>query len=164
VQDGLTLGEYVRRLRRRSKLSLQSLAPLVEVSVSTLSRIENDNLLPTVDQVVRLARALDGDLDRMLELADCLPREILERLTRRSVQAATSLHRASDHNPDPEFAGALVGDVDPALRAAIAEHLDVSADDLEALFGALQHLAAMTREQREVAFDAIALMAKGAEH
>jgi len=39
------------------------------------SRIENDRAVPNADTVVKLANALNGRLERMLEMADCLPGE-----------------------------------------------------------------------------------------
>ena len=80
MQTGLTLGEYVRHLRRRKNWNLQELAKASGLSVSHLSRLENDNNLPNADTVVKLSAALEGDLEQMLQLADCLPREILARL------------------------------------------------------------------------------------
>ena len=79
-----TLGEYVRRLRRRKHWGLQDLANSASLSVSHLSRIENDGVVPNPETVVKLATALNGELDRMLEMADCLPREIFERYIRRA--------------------------------------------------------------------------------
>lgn len=51
-----------------------------DLSYSYLSRIENDSTVPGPDAVARIAVALDGDLKQMLELADCLPRAILDRI------------------------------------------------------------------------------------
>ena len=45
--------------------------------------VENDNGLPTTDTVVKIHYVLGGDLPVMLELAKCLPDEILDRYIRR---------------------------------------------------------------------------------
>ena len=70
-----TLGQYIRSLRRQKRWSLQVLAEAVGLSVSRISRIETDSAIPTADTVVKLARALDGGMDLMLEMAGCLPGE-----------------------------------------------------------------------------------------
>jgi transcriptional regulator with XRE-family HTH domain len=162
VEEKITLGEYVRRLRRRKRLSLQELAEETGVSMSHLSRIENDNALPAADVVVRLADALDGDMDYMLEQADCLPREILERLARRTSQGAGVMRRAAGPAIDEGYAEALIGDLDPEFRRQIGEHFGVTDQDAGALFEAIAQLSHMSPEQRETAISAIALMAKGA--
>lgn len=159
MDESLTLGEYIRRLRRKSKKNLQDLAAETELSISYLSRIENDNAVPNAEAVVKLKRALDGDLETMLIKAACLPEEILERLTRRAVQGAAALRRAAGDDRDDGFAGALVGDIDPALRNAIAEQFGVSEGDAEALFEALKQMSMMRPEIREAAMKTIAALA-----
>jgi transcriptional regulator with XRE-family HTH domain len=81
MEAQLTFGEYMRRLRRARKWSLHTLADESGISYTHLSRLENDSTLPSPDSVVRLAEALDGDLKAMLEMADCLPRVILDRIS-----------------------------------------------------------------------------------
>jgi transcriptional regulator with XRE-family HTH domain len=76
----LSLGEYIRRLRREANRSLGSLSDETGISYTHLSRIESDSTLPNADTVTKIAVALSGDLKRMLELARCLPREILDRI------------------------------------------------------------------------------------
>lgn len=76
----LSFGEYIHRLRRAKGWNLGELAKEAEVSYWGLSRFENDHKTPNVATVARLAQALDGDLKRMLEMANCLPQEILDRI------------------------------------------------------------------------------------
>jgi transcriptional regulator with XRE-family HTH domain len=146
----LSFGEYLRRLRRAKRWQLQQLATASGLSATHLSRLENDNALPNVETVVKLARALDGDLDRMLELADCLPREILDRLLRRAEGSSTALRRAVPTPAvDPGFAQALVEEMDPALRRALARAVGLSERDAAGLFRMLQRLAQMPSAERE---------------
>lgn len=83
----VSVGEYTRQFRRRKRWGLQDLARATELSASHLSRIENDRAVPNAQTVLKLAKALDGDLGRMLELAGYLPaldgdlEEILSRLS-----------------------------------------------------------------------------------
>jgi transcriptional regulator with XRE-family HTH domain len=158
VNTPLTFGEYTRRLRRRKRWQLQDLAAVTGLSVSHLSRIENDNTLPNPDTVVKLATALDGELGQMLELADCLPREILERLIRSTDdQRETALPRSAGAPVgDPGFGRALVDDMDPTLRRILAQQYGLSQRDVDGLFTVLRRIAKMRPEQRETVLEFLA--------
>ena len=80
MSDEMTFGLYIRQRRTGKRWNLTRLAEETELSYSHLSRLENDSALPKPDTVVTLADALDGDLKEMLELADCLPKSILEQM------------------------------------------------------------------------------------
>src|SRR5947209_7043966 len=95
MNGNVTFGECIHRLRRAKGWQLAQLAAATGMASTHLSRIENDNVVPNAESVVKLAKALDGDLRQMLELADCLPREILERFVRRASDSAPSLHRSA---------------------------------------------------------------------
>ena len=96
MKEQLTFGEYMRRLRRSKGLNLSDLTQRTELSYSHLSRIENDSSLPQPKTVVEIATALDGDLKRMLELAECLPQVILDRMVERGEDATAPLKRSAD--------------------------------------------------------------------
>jgi transcriptional regulator with XRE-family HTH domain len=145
----LTLGEYLRRLRRTKHWGLQELSHAADLSVSHLSRIENDSAVPNADTVVKLANALEGDLDLMLQKADCLPREILERLMRRADDSPVLRRSAGDGGADPTFPRALVEDTDPKIRQALASHFGLSDHDVQGLFHVLQRMARMEPVERE---------------
>jgi len=162
VNETLSLGEYIRRLRRKTKTGLQELADATGLSVSYLSRIENDNAVANPDAVVKLSRALDGDLEVMLLKADCLPQEILERLTRRASQGEAALRRATGDAVDGGFVEALVGDIDPQLRGAVTSQFGLSENDAEAVFQAFRQLSQMSPELRAAAMNAIAALAREA--
>src|SRR5690242_17447248 len=95
MQVELSFGEYLRRLRRQKALPLQDVARKSGLSTSHLSRLENDNGLPTTDTVVKLHNVLGGDLTVMLELARCLPDEILDRYIRHADTDAPVLKRSA---------------------------------------------------------------------
>jgi transcriptional regulator with XRE-family HTH domain len=116
--------------------------------VSHLSRIENDSALPNADTVVKLANALDGELELMLEQAQCLPQEILDRLLRRAAEDQTAVRRAAGDQHDPDFARALVAEIDPQLREALERQFSLSEGDIDGLFALLQRLAAMPPARR----------------
>jgi len=59
------LARRVRRLRGEAGLTLQQLSARSGISVSALSKIENAQLSPTYDNIVKLARGLEVDLTRL---------------------------------------------------------------------------------------------------
>jgi transcriptional regulator with XRE-family HTH domain len=144
MQDQLSLGEYIRRLRKREECSLQSVAEKAGISYSHLSRIENDSTLPNPNTVALIAGALNGDLKLMLEMADCLPRAILDRIVaHEEIGGPASLRRTAGS----EEAAAAGGDADRHLiNLAVAS----GADDAEAneLAKAVGQLMRLTPTQR----------------
>jgi len=59
--DTLTLGETLSLLRRRKVLTLEELANEAGVTVSTLSRLENDLQTPRPSTLRKVAKALGVD-------------------------------------------------------------------------------------------------------
>ena len=55
----------VRQFRKQKQLSQQALADLVEVSRQTVNMIENQDYNPTLSLCIRLAKALDKDLNAL---------------------------------------------------------------------------------------------------
>jgi transcriptional regulator with XRE-family HTH domain len=55
-------GARVRRFRRESELTLQQLADRTGLAVSTLSKVENEQISPTYENIVRLAEGLAIDV------------------------------------------------------------------------------------------------------
>lgn len=60
-------GEKVRTLRRGKGLTLQQVADRAGMASSTISKIENSNLSPTFDGLLKLARGLEVDLSTLLD-------------------------------------------------------------------------------------------------
>jgi len=56
------LGRRVRALRTGARLTLKDIAQRSGLSVSTLSKIENNQLSPTYENIIRLARGLAVDI------------------------------------------------------------------------------------------------------
>ena len=59
--EARTLGETLFLLRRRKVLTLEELADAANVTVSTLSRIENEKQTPRPSTLRKIAQALDVD-------------------------------------------------------------------------------------------------------
>jgi transcriptional regulator with XRE-family HTH domain len=60
------LGKAIKRRREELKLSLRDVADVVDVSASTLSRIENGTGRPDADNIARLTQWLDMPVDRLI--------------------------------------------------------------------------------------------------
>ena len=96
MEEEISLGEYVRRLRRGKGLSLHALSEETGLSYSHLSRIENDSTLPGPETITKLVEVLGGDLRQMLAMAKCLPKMILERIQAQGEPATrATLHRTA---------------------------------------------------------------------
>jgi len=95
ANDELSLGEYIRRLRKKKGWQLSTLAEKTGLSYHHLSRIENDSSVPGADSVALIADALGGDLKLMLEMADCLPKQILDRISSREEAATPKMARTA---------------------------------------------------------------------
>src|SRR5689334_21612397 len=63
----IEMGEYVKRKREEEKLSLRQVAKKINVSASTLSRIENGIGTPDSATLARLAAWLGIPLERLLK-------------------------------------------------------------------------------------------------
>lgn len=64
-QAHVPLGQTLKTLRGRSKLTLQQLSALTAISVSTLSKIENGQLSPTYEKIAALARGLSVSVSEL---------------------------------------------------------------------------------------------------
>ncbi|APE45966.1 transcriptional regulator (plasmid) [Sulfitobacter alexandrii] len=60
------LGARLRHLRKSRQLTLSTLGALSGVSVSTISKIENGSLSPTLDKVLRLAEGLELSIGQLI--------------------------------------------------------------------------------------------------
>ncbi len=61
----LNLARRVKALRRTANLTLKELSLRSKISVSALSKLENGQLSPTYENIIRLARGLDVDISAL---------------------------------------------------------------------------------------------------
>lgn len=66
MTTALDLGARLRHLRKARQHTLSSLAALSGVAVSTISKIENGALSPTLDKVLRLAEGLELSIGQLI--------------------------------------------------------------------------------------------------
>ena len=142
MEDQISLGEYVRRLRRSKGLSLYALSEETGLSYSHLSRIENDSTLPGPETITKLVEVLGGDLRRMLELAKCLPKMILERIQAQGEPATRAkLHRTAGAS------GGTGRDTAPALLN-FATDAGLEREEAEEVASAMAALCSLPAHQR----------------
>jgi len=83
----MTFGEKIRELRKTNDLSQRDLAAQVGVNFTYISKIENEKLdfgdYPSEELIGKLAKALDGNEDELLILANKIPERIRKRVMER---------------------------------------------------------------------------------
>lgn len=83
----MTFGERVRELRFQRGLTQKELAERLEVSVSYISKVENERLhfgdYPSEKFVHKLAEELEANEDELLLLTDRVPAAIRKRVRER---------------------------------------------------------------------------------
>jgi transcriptional regulator with XRE-family HTH domain len=92
------ISRTLRDLRTRSGLGLKRVAPLVGITHSHLSKVENGVKRPSAELIVRLATLYGTDADELLILMGELPPDILEIL-RNDGKAAITLLRSEYGTP-----------------------------------------------------------------
>ena len=70
------LGEQLRRLRRESNLGLKSVAPMVDVSYTYISKVENGIKSPSDDLVQKLCSVYGADVEPLRAILGRLPDDI----------------------------------------------------------------------------------------
>lgn len=111
------LGEYVKRKRQEEKLSLRDVAVNINVSASTLSRIENGIGVPDSATLARLASWLGIPLERLMrgsllgengEVGTSEPYvEPVIYYPTESTPSIVEAHLRADRNLKPDMAKAL---------------------------------------------------------
>ncbi|TWU08885.1 anaerobic benzoate catabolism transcriptional regulator [Symmachiella macrocystis] len=83
----MRFGNRVKELRQEQGLTQQKLAERLDVSLSYISKVENERLnvgdYPSESFVHRLADALEADEDELLLLTDRVPAAIRKRIRER---------------------------------------------------------------------------------
>ena len=99
----MTFGERVRELRKAKNQTLRDVAAKVDINFTYLSKIENGKLdfsdFPSEKLIRKLAKALGGDVDELLLLAEKIPDEIRKRVVQRP-DAFRKLARLDDKELD----------------------------------------------------------------
>lgn len=79
----MTFGDRLRELRLQNGLNQRDLAEKVGIDFTYLSKIENDKMSPPSQETIRkLAEELEADLDELLILANRVPDDVKEVITK----------------------------------------------------------------------------------
>lgn len=73
VSPNAAFGERIRRLRKAKRLTLQRLAVACDVAPSTISKVENGQMSPTYENIVRLASGLGVNVADLFSDRDVAP-------------------------------------------------------------------------------------------
>src|ERR1700756_5497938 len=105
------IGEYLRAKRQERNWWQREVAKRASVAISTVSRVESGELLPTVDLLVRLADALEIDL--------------IELLARMGVETRRALPEFADYlrYKYPELSEECISDVKSYFRRQAHVHV-----------------------------------------
>jgi HTH-type transcriptional regulator, competence development regulator len=76
----MEFGPLLRELRMRAGMGIKRLAPELGVSYTYVSKLENNEILPSAELIERVAEYFDYDSDSLMLSAGKVPREILEIL------------------------------------------------------------------------------------
>ena len=154
-RDPNGVGHAIMRARRGANLTARQLGDEVGVSIKTMSRWENDETRPTLDQSVDMVRALATAPRELLEdLAAKVRVSLPSRASAPAATLASATHAASAASPsDPRLA------FDDVILAG-AEELDVSPRRLRAVMGDLLREMERLDVSLRVTRDAIAPLRK----
>lgn len=100
------LGKAIKRRREELKLSLRDVADIVEVSASTLSRIENGTGRPDADNIARLSQWLEMPVDRLFRQQSSEVEPVIY-YPHEATPEIIDAHLRADKNLSPETAKAL---------------------------------------------------------
>ena len=101
------LGKAIKRRREELGLSLRDVADIIEVSASTLSRIENGTGRPDADNIARISQWLDMPVDRVMNKQSSDSVEPVIYYPHEATPEIVSAHLRADKNLSPETAEAL---------------------------------------------------------
>ncbi len=96
----LQIGQKIRELRQKQRLTLQDLSQVTELSKPLLSQIENDQVIPPLATLLRIAKALKVPLQTFFEEEDNTQKCLVVR-----AGESSRIHRRPSHGgaPQPYF-------------------------------------------------------------
>lgn len=128
----------------------------MNLSYSYLSRLETNSAMPSPETVAKIAELLHGDLKELLELADCLPRVILDRITADQSSPSPALRRAAGPVEDAGDPRVLTMTVAQLADEGLLPH-----DDALAVAQTVALLCQLPKQQRDAFMGLIQTMYHG---
>lgn len=93
----LQIGQKIRTLRQKKRLTLQDLSETTELSKPLLSQIENDQVIPPLATLLRIAKALKIPLQTFFEEEDNTQKCLVMR-----AGESSRMRRRPDHGGEPQ--------------------------------------------------------------
>ena len=101
----ITIGEYLKKLRKKQNMTLESLQEKSGVSNSHISRIERGLREPSPDTLKKLSTALGADYADLMDIAGYLPMDcITQRMERANRIDPATAKIKSVLSEEPELA------------------------------------------------------------
>jgi transcriptional regulator with XRE-family HTH domain len=72
----MTVGEYIKELRKQKGLQQKEVAIEVGLNQSNYNKVENDHRQPSIDVLNKLAKLFDVTVDQILNPDDSLPKAV----------------------------------------------------------------------------------------
>lgn len=91
---GMSLGEKIKELRKEKGWSQDEFAASAQIDGRQVSRYENDRVVPSVDVVVKIAKAFNVSADFLL--FDDIPRRELQTRSSKLVERVLQLENISE--------------------------------------------------------------------
>jgi len=93
-------GEYLNQLRTEKRMGVRELGRAVDVTGMHISNMEKGKSLPSPELIVKLAKALDADVDEMSYQADHIAPEVVGVIQNQPKAVPNFLRSAKDLTPE----------------------------------------------------------------
>ena len=95
-----SFGEYLNKLRTERRIGVRELGRAVDVTGMHISNMEKGKSLPSPGLIVKLATALDVDVDEMSHMADHIAPEVVGVIQNQPKAVPNFLRSAKDLTPE----------------------------------------------------------------
>ena len=92
--------EYLKNLRTEKRMGVRELGRAVDVTGMHISNMEKGKSLPSPELIVKLAKALDADVDEMSYQADHIAPEVVDVIQNQPKALPNFLRSAKDLTPE----------------------------------------------------------------
>ena len=94
-------GAFIRRQREAKEIGLRTMAKMIGVSPTYLSKVERDEFPPPAEEKVKaIAKVIECDADELLALAGRVSSDISDIIKRQPIQLAALLRTANGLTAD----------------------------------------------------------------
>jgi len=95
-----SFGEYLNKLRTEQRVGVRELGRAVDVTGMHISNMEKGKSLPSPELIVKLATALNVDVDEMSHMANHIAPEVVDVIQNQPKAVPNFLRSAKDLTPE----------------------------------------------------------------